>query len=92
MIKPYHTIKGPLFYFLQMFPNLCVQIYSLGLGVRFRAVVLKLWYAKTFKVVREEAYFLSFFTKNILTGVVFTCRVLLINSWIFVLPTSLTVF
>jgi len=25
-------VKGPLFYFLQMFPNLCVQIYSLGLG------------------------------------------------------------
>jgi len=36
MIKPYHNIKGPLFYFLQMFPNLCVQIYSLGLGVWFR--------------------------------------------------------
>jgi len=31
-------VKGPLFHFLQMFPNLCVQIYScgLGLGVRFR--------------------------------------------------------
>jgi len=49
-------------------------------------VVLKLWYAyhwwyaKTYKVVREEAYFLFFFTKNIFTGVVFTCRVLLINS------------
>jgi len=36
MIKPYHNIKGPLFYFLQMLPNLCVQIYSLGLGVWFR--------------------------------------------------------
>jgi len=35
---------------------------------------------KTFKVVREEAYFLFFFTKNIFTVVVFTCRVLLINS------------
>jgi len=23
-------VKGALFYFLQMFPNLCVQIYSLG--------------------------------------------------------------
>jgi len=45
------------------------------------AVVLKLWYAKTLlKVVREEAYFLFFFTKNIFTAVVFTCRVLLINS------------
>ena len=42
-----------------------------------RAVVLKLWYPKTFKVVREEAYFLFFFTKNIFTAVVFTCRVLL---------------
>ena len=50
------------------------------------------WYAKTFTVVREEAYFLFFFTKNIFTAVVFTCRVLLINSWIFVLPTSLAVF
>jgi len=29
-------VKGPLFYSLQMFPNLCVHIYSLGLGVRFR--------------------------------------------------------
>jgi len=38
------------------------------------------WYAKTFKVVREEAYFLFFFTKNIFTAVVFTSRVLLINS------------
>jgi len=30
-------VKGPLFYFLQMFSNLWVQIYSfgLGLGVRF---------------------------------------------------------
>jgi len=45
------------------------------------AVILKLWYAKTLlKVVREEAYFLFFFTKNIFTAVVFTCRVLLINS------------
>jgi len=25
-------VKGPLFHFLQMFPNLCIQIYSLGLG------------------------------------------------------------
>jgi len=31
-------VQGPLFYFLQMFPNLCVQIYNfgLGLGVRFK--------------------------------------------------------
>ena len=31
--------KGPLFNFLLMFPNLCVQIYNfgLGLGVMFRA-------------------------------------------------------
>jgi len=29
-------VKVPLFYFLQMFPNFCVQIHSLGLGVRFR--------------------------------------------------------
>jgi len=31
-------VKEPLFYFLQMFPNLSVQIYSFGLrlGVRFR--------------------------------------------------------
>jgi len=28
-------VKGPLFYFLQMFPNLCVQIYSFGLGSGF---------------------------------------------------------
>jgi len=43
-------------------------------------VVLKLWYAKTFRVVREQAYFLFFFTKNIFTAVVFACLVLLINS------------
>jgi len=24
-------VKGPLFYFPQMFPNLCVQIYTFGL-------------------------------------------------------------
>jgi len=30
--------NGPLVYFLQMFPNLCVQICSFGLdlGIRFR--------------------------------------------------------
>ena len=49
-------------------------------AIATNAVVLKLWYAKTYKVVREEAYFLFFFTKNIFTAVVFTCRVLLINS------------
>jgi len=49
-------------------------------NLSLKTVVLKLWYAKTFKVVCEEAYFLFFFTKNIFTGVVFTCRVLLINS------------
>jgi len=26
-------VKGPLFYFLQMFPNLRVHIYSFGLGL-----------------------------------------------------------
>ena len=36
-------VKGPLFYFLQMFPNLCVQIYSFGscLGVRFKYIFTK---------------------------------------------------
>jgi len=29
-------VKGPLFYILQKFPNLCVKIYNFGLGVRFR--------------------------------------------------------
>jgi len=24
-------VKGPLLYFLQMFPNLCIKIYSVGL-------------------------------------------------------------
>jgi len=26
-------VKGPLFYFLQMFPNFCVQIYTFGQGL-----------------------------------------------------------
>jgi len=29
-------VQEPLFNFLQMFPNLCVQIYSFGLGVGTR--------------------------------------------------------
>jgi len=29
-------VKGPIFYFLQMFPNLHVQIYSFGLGLAVR--------------------------------------------------------
>jgi len=29
-------VKGPLLYFLKMFPNLCVQIYSFGLGFGIR--------------------------------------------------------
>jgi len=34
-------VKEPLFYFLQMFPNLFVQIYSFGWssGARFRVFV-----------------------------------------------------
>jgi len=31
-------VKGPLFYFLQMFSNLCVQIYSFGLSLRLGLV------------------------------------------------------
>jgi len=34
-------VNGPLFYFFQMFPNLCVQIYSFGLGVRFKYIFTK---------------------------------------------------
>ena len=62
-------------------------------------VVLKLWYAKTFKMVREDLQdgtrrdLLSVFLhKKYIHSCIFTCRVLLINSWIFVLPTSLAVF
>jgi len=42
-------VKGPLFYFLQMFPNLCVQIYSfdLGLGVRFSTFIPNLVHPST---------------------------------------------
>jgi len=32
-------VKGSLLYFLQMFPNLCVQIYSFGLGLGFSTFI-----------------------------------------------------
>jgi len=40
-------VKGPLFYFLQMFPNLCVQIYSFGLGLRFSTFIPNLVHSTT---------------------------------------------
>jgi len=42
-------VKGPLFYFLQMFSNLCVQIYSFGLSlmVRFSTFIPNLVHSTT---------------------------------------------
>jgi len=40
-------VKGPRFYFLQMFPNFCVQIYSFGLGLRFSALIPNLVHSTT---------------------------------------------
>jgi len=42
-------VKGPLFYFLQMFPNLCVKMYSFGLGleVRFSTFIPNLVHSTT---------------------------------------------
>ena len=39
--------KGPLFYFLQMFPNLCVQICSFGLGLKFSRFIPNLVHSTT---------------------------------------------
>jgi len=32
-------VKGHFFYLLQMFPNFCIQIYSLGFEVRFSTFI-----------------------------------------------------
>jgi len=40
-------VKVPLFYFLQMFPNFCVQIYSFGLGLGFGALIPNLVHSTT---------------------------------------------
>jgi len=40
-------VKGPLLYFLQMFPNLFVQIYSFGLGLGFSIFIPNLVYSTT---------------------------------------------
>jgi len=40
-------VKGPLFYFLQMFPNLCVQIYSFGLGLGLTTFIPNLVHSTT---------------------------------------------
>jgi len=40
-------VKGPLLYFLQMFPKFCVQIYSFGLGLGFSALVPNLVHSTT---------------------------------------------
>jgi len=40
-------VKEPLFYFLQMFPNACVQIYGFGQGLGFSALIPNLAHSTT---------------------------------------------
>jgi len=40
-------VKGPLFYFLQMLPNFCVQIYSFILGLGFSTLTPNLMHSTT---------------------------------------------
>jgi len=41
-------VKGPLLYFLQIFPNFCVQIYTFGLGLGFSALIPNLVHSTTY--------------------------------------------
>jgi len=64
-------------------PSLCLckpRLSDAHASAPCKSVVPKLWYAKAFKVVRETLLF--FYTKRI--HFVFTYRLLLINSCIFV--------
>jgi len=43
-------------YIFQNFPNFCVEVYSLGLGVRFKAGVGSLWPAWTIDMARIRIF------------------------------------